>query len=207
MPHIYAAIQNGQIVNIILANPSDSFDPSFTWIDITVYSPQPQIGWTTSDNVNFTAPGLPNDAYGNSVTFSTNGTTDTYLVNNNVSYAFPAGTAQAAVYLTIAIKENLAQFQTQIQAYIDGLYSLDLRFNLNAMYNLAVQAGNLPNRVAYITQLFAWAQAIVSYSASYVATVQAMTDPAIVAATSFNPASISVPNPNITPLAAIQINN
>jgi hypothetical protein len=56
MPHVYALVQAGVIVNTVLANPSDPKDPAFTWVDVTNYSPMPGIGWTTTDNVNFTPP-------------------------------------------------------------------------------------------------------------------------------------------------------
>lgn len=56
MPHIYALIQNGTIVNTVIANQGDLQDPSYVWVDITSYIPVPGIGWTTTDNVNFTQP-------------------------------------------------------------------------------------------------------------------------------------------------------
>jgi hypothetical protein len=56
MPHIYALIQSGAVVNTVLAQPTDPQDPNYVWVDITNYSPMPGIGWTTTDNVNFTPP-------------------------------------------------------------------------------------------------------------------------------------------------------
>jgi hypothetical protein len=60
MPDTYALIQNGVVVNTVLASSTDSQDPSYTWVDITNYSINqgyiPGIGWTTTDNVNFTQP-------------------------------------------------------------------------------------------------------------------------------------------------------
>jgi hypothetical protein len=56
MPHTYALILNGVIVNTVLANPSDPQNPAYTWADISGYVPMPGIGWTTTDNVNFTPP-------------------------------------------------------------------------------------------------------------------------------------------------------
>jgi hypothetical protein len=57
---VYALIQSGTIVNTVCAGPSDPEDPSYTWVDITNYPTSqgymPGIGWTTTDNINFTAP-------------------------------------------------------------------------------------------------------------------------------------------------------
>lgn len=57
MAHTYALIQTGVIVNTVLANPGDPQDPAYVWVDITNYNPMPGIGWTTTDNINFTPPG------------------------------------------------------------------------------------------------------------------------------------------------------
>jgi hypothetical protein len=57
MPHTYALILAGVIVNTVLANPTDPQNPAYIWVDISGYMPMPGIGWTTSDNVNFTPPG------------------------------------------------------------------------------------------------------------------------------------------------------
>jgi hypothetical protein len=56
MPDTYAQIQNGVIINTILAGQKDFFDPKYQWCDITLYSPQPYIGWITQDGINFTNP-------------------------------------------------------------------------------------------------------------------------------------------------------
>lgn len=56
MPHIYALIQLGVILNTVVAQPTDPQDPTYIWVDITTYNPMPGIGWTTTDNVNFTPP-------------------------------------------------------------------------------------------------------------------------------------------------------
>lgn len=58
MPNKYALIQNGIIVNTVLANPNDQQDPNYIWVDITNISPQPCIGYTTSDNQTFTGPSI-----------------------------------------------------------------------------------------------------------------------------------------------------
>jgi hypothetical protein len=60
MNNIYAKIQNGNVVNMQVAQSTDYFDPTFTWVQITTQvctdnSPV-QIGCTTTDNVNFTPP-------------------------------------------------------------------------------------------------------------------------------------------------------
>jgi hypothetical protein len=54
-PDVYAVIQNGVVVNTILATAKDEQDPQFMWVIITNLSPQPGIGWSF-DGLNFTAP-------------------------------------------------------------------------------------------------------------------------------------------------------
>jgi hypothetical protein len=58
MIHVYALIANGIIVNTVLAQPTDPQDENYIWVDITAYSPIPGIGWTTTDNINFTPPSV-----------------------------------------------------------------------------------------------------------------------------------------------------
>jgi hypothetical protein len=53
---VWAMIQNGVIVNTVLASQTDIKDPAYVWVNISGYSPTPGIGWTTTDNVNFTQP-------------------------------------------------------------------------------------------------------------------------------------------------------
>ena len=73
---VYAKIDPTQNPNVVvdlqILQNTDPMDPNFTWVDITGMSPQPDIGWTYNGTT-FTQPGLPNDAYGLSVTFSTDG--------------------------------------------------------------------------------------------------------------------------------------
>ena len=54
MVSTFALVQTGVIVNTVLASPTDPKDPAFIWVDITAYGPMPGIGWTTTDNINFT---------------------------------------------------------------------------------------------------------------------------------------------------------
>lgn len=51
----YALIQNGIIINTVMAASTDPQDSNYTWIDITNINPQPGIGWTY-DGANFTGP-------------------------------------------------------------------------------------------------------------------------------------------------------
>jgi hypothetical protein len=57
---IWAMIQNGIIVNTVIASSTDPKNPAYIWVDITNYLTNngytPSIGWTTTDNINFTAP-------------------------------------------------------------------------------------------------------------------------------------------------------
>jgi len=78
---------------------------------------------------------MNNDAYGHTVSMTTDGVTDTYLVGGATEYQFPAGTSQDVVYLSIAQQFNLAQAQAAVQAFVNSRYSLETRFNLMAIWN------------------------------------------------------------------------
>lgn len=112
--------------------------------------------------------------------------------------------SQPLVSLTEAIENNIAQFQIAAQQFVDSHYSLEDRFNFMALYTIAIQQG-LTNRAAYITQLFIWAESIISYSTQYCAMIQAATSVAQINATYWDFTQII--DPLITPLAAIQISN
>lgn len=163
---------------------------------------------------------LSTDSYGRTVVLQGDGLT--YIITNpdrsTVSIQFSSGTPLVQVYSAInamepptlplgqAITKNIAMAQAAVQAFIDGQYSLETRFNLMAIYNLAVKNG-LTNRAAYVDQLFTWAQSVVESAASYVTTVMAMTDAATVASTSPDFSSLIASDPKLTAVAAIAISN
>jgi hypothetical protein len=166
---IYAQVQTGSVINTVIANSTDMFNPSYIWVDVTSYNPIPSIGWTTIDNVNFVT-NIP------------------------------------ALNLSQAINANIQGFQNALMNFIDTSYSVDARLNFNAIYTLAI-ANSLPNRAAYIFQLFSWAEAVVTYASTYIASIMAMTDLGTVNSTTWNFASISVSNPTVTITGALEISS
>ena len=55
MSEVWAMIQNGAIINTIIASDSDIKDQNYIWINITNIVPMPSIGWTY-DGSNFNGP-------------------------------------------------------------------------------------------------------------------------------------------------------
>jgi hypothetical protein len=106
--------------------------------------------------------------------------------------------------LPVAIAENIAAFQTSLQAFVDSSYGVDTRMNFIGLY-INAQINGLTNRMAYIAPLLAWQNAVIEYAATYVATVSAMTSVSTVMATAPDFSSLQASNPNLTPIAAIQI--
>lgn len=200
----YAQISSGTVVNVIIADSGDYFDPAFTWVDVTSTTPQPQINWTY-DGMTFTPPGLAVTAYGQQVTMTTDGVTDTYHVDG-VNYPFSHGTLQAVAYLAITISVNLHRFQAALQSFVSARYSTDIRLNMHAIHTLAVN-NSLTNRAAYIEQLFTWAQSIVTYATTYMGTVNALTNPTTVASTTWDFSSLASSDPLVTPQGALAISN
>lgn len=151
---------------------------------------------------------MNNDAYGRTVVFSTDGTTDTYLVGGAVSFEFPAGTSQAVVYLAFAKQLNAAKFQQAVQDFGDLHYPVRTVQQFQAVWAVANLPVNvlLVNRRAYILQLFTWTSAVISFATTYVIALNAMSDPAVVAATSGDFTQIPA-DPMVTPGAALLINS
>lgn len=150
--------------------------------------------------------GLPNDAYGRTVTMTSDGVTDLYMVGGALEFGFPAGTGQAAVYLSIAKQTNLAKFSAALNDFASLHYTIDVRQNLIGLYINAQQTSK-SNRQAYISQIFTWQNSVIGYAATYVATINSLSDPAVVATTTWNFLANVSADPMISPIAAVQIPN
>lgn len=148
---------------------------------------------------------LPNDVYGHTVSMTTDSITDSYFIGETRSYTFPAGTDQSIVYLSISKAENLLLFNSNRLDYILARYSRDQQIQLMIMYEAAVK-GSFSNRANYIAQILTWVNQITTYAASFVASVQAQSDPAAVTALVWDPTQFAA-DPGVTMLAAIQIPN
>jgi len=107
--------------------------------------------------------------------------------------------------LAAAKMQKLLAFQQVIRDLVNACYSTDQRLNFNAMYTVAVTEGRT-NRAAYIYQLFSWASAIVGYSATYSASVNALSTVADVQASQWDLSQIPA-DPKVNPLVAISIPN
>lgn len=66
MSDTYAVIQDGVIVNVVLWDGQNDWSPpeGCTAVDITGASPQPGIGWTTSDGGGTFEPPAPTETEG-----------------------------------------------------------------------------------------------------------------------------------------------
>jgi hypothetical protein len=199
----YAKISNSVVVNIQVMSGTDYQDPSFTWDDITSVVPAPQIGWGYVSIGVYTNPALL-DAYGNIVTFSTDGTYDYYAVPGYPTLKVATGTAQATALLALAKSENLTNSTGAIEAWTESQFSLGTQNAFRNLYTLAVLNGRT-NRAAYCLQLMTWGQAVIAYAATYIAAVQALTSAATVATTVPDFTQVSVPVPAITPVGAMAI--
>lgn len=124
---------------------------------------------------------------------------DTYLGDG--SFEPPKVTIEAA------ITQKLLDFQDAVRIFVNESYSIETRFNLNAMYNAGVASGLFPTRVAYILQLYLWTNSVVAYSAAFCLSVKAMVNVKTIQAAQWDFAKIQLPDPKVTPLAAIAIGN
>jgi len=148
---------------------------------------------------------LPNDIYGHTVTMTTDGITDTYLVGDAVPYSFPAGTSQAAVYLSIAKQTNLTQFNSALTEFINNKYNLETRFRWMALYLEFQNDLFSVNKYNYVKQLLAWGLSISQYTNTYVIAVMTLTDPNDVIAKKWDFSAFDVSDPHLTLMACMQI--
>lgn len=146
---------------------------------------------------------LSNNAYGQTVSRTSDGTTDYYLVGGSVTYQFPTGTPVGAAYLSITIQTNLLMFKAASQDFVQTLYPPQTQIQMLSIY-LAAQASGLTNRMAYVARLLTWINGVLAYSATYVAGVQALRDPAAVVAAQWDVTQFPA-DPAITLLGAMSI--
>lgn len=200
-------ISSYTVENIVLMNlETDPKDPNYIWDNVTSVHPIPEVGWTFITDGVYEAPTpmYPNDAYGNAISFDTDGVYDYYTPNGYAAVRVPAGTSQAVAYVGIAKSVNLAKFQEAIAAFVESRYSTFVRLNLIGIYNNAV-ARLLLNRKAYVGQLLTWQDDVISYASTYSTSIQALTNQNTIAATTWNFSTLQSGDPLISPLAAIQI--
>lgn len=147
---------------------------------------------------------LQNDAYGHTVTFSTDGTTDTYVVGGSQSYQFPAGTSQSAVYLSIAQQWNLQLMNSQLTDYVNDHYSPATAQRWLYLWE-EMNEFNQPNKANYIKQGLAWSWSISQYVGGYIGTIMGMTDPNQIAATTPNFGQFDATDPKLSLIVMLQI--
>lgn len=146
---------------------------------------------------------ITTDAYGHTVTMTTDGITDTYLVGGARNYSFPAGTPDANVAISISVQANLLIFNDALTEYVNSHYTAENRLRWTTLY-LEFQYFNQPNKLAYVAQLLSWGNAISTYTAVYIGTLMAKTNLSEIAAMVFDPTQFSA-DPAINLLACMQI--
>lgn len=206
---VFAQINNNTIINIISLIDS-SLIPFFSegfdyFIQIDNIIPQPLIGWSF-DGQNFTNPNLPNDIYGYSVTFSTDKITDIYKNALGIVVSVPSGTSQKAVYLSLAIQDNIYLLTPQAESFVQSRYSDSVRLNLIGLF-LNAQLNNFTNRIAYLSPLLIWQNSIIAYIGQYCSNVKKQTTPEAVLTFIPNFNQFIITDPLLTPIVAIQIQN
>lgn len=217
----------GIIQTLQVVDPStDTLDSNFTWVSLVGVSctdSSAVLAGCAYDSGNGHFSSLPLDTYGRAVTFSTDGTTDTYTVKGKyvltVSFQVANSTSQTTVYTTInassptylvnlaqAIQLRLLAFQADTQTYAQSHYTTQTQVQFLDIYTAAMVAGNLPDRAAYCTQAFTWANSLFSYSATVVAAIQALTSISDALNYSWDFGANVSTDPMITVVAAILIN-
>lgn len=146
---------------------------------------------------------LPNDAYGHTVEMTTVGAYDVYLVGGARSYSFATGTAQAAVYLQLAMQSNLILFNDALTQFIDLKYDIPTRLRWAILY-MTFQSNLQINKQAYVKQLLTWTSSACAYASTYISQVMAKTQVSDVLAMQFDPSQISA-DPGLTLLGCFSI--
>lgn len=146
---------------------------------------------------------ITQDAYGHSVTMSTDGTTDTYVVGDTNTYLFPAGTAGNVVAAKLAVQANMIIFNAALTEFVNQHYTLETRVRWTILY-MEFQLFSQPNKLAYVGQLLSWGNAISVYTAQYIGMLMALSDPAVIITKQFDPSQFG-PDPAINLLTCMQI--
>lgn len=164
------------------------------------------IGTTTvhviAANLNYIQSISPTFDYAVDITIGGQSSAQAGYVYNSGSDTF----APPVPPLPVAIQTNLTQFMAAMQVWVQAQYPPQNQIQFLATYLAAQQAG-LTNRQAYIGQLLTWLNSIETYAAGYVATVKSLTDPVVVQNTLWDFTQVQVPNPLISLVVAIGINN
>lgn len=114
MSKTWALVQNGSIVNTVIATSISYNFLGYTCVDITNYNPIPGIGWTTIDNINFIRGIQPNfqldiiNSYNitSSTSFSSSSSSDTLITG--FSLVPQAGTYQILYSSSASATQNNA---------------------------------------------------------------------------------------------------
>jgi hypothetical protein len=139
---------------------------------------------------------LSNDAYGHTVSMTTDGVTDTYTVAGTQTFGFPAGTSQSVVYLSIAQQWNLQMFNSALTIMVNSHYTNETRLRWVQNW-IESTVNSWTQRLAYVNTLVMWGATISAYSAAYIQTVMALSDPNVVAQTVWDFSSIEASDPQI----------
>jgi len=146
---------------------------------------------------------MDNDIYGRTVSMTTDGVTDTYLVGGAFDFALPAGTNSAVAYLAFAKQGKLLQFKSAITEFGQNHYDATTQQQLVILY-LAAKASEKVDREAYLAQLFAFVNSVTAYSVAFSAAVNACSDPSTIAAMQWDLSQIAS-DPGVTLAGAIAI--
>lgn len=148
---------------------------------------------------------MNNDAFNHTVSMTSDGINDNYLVGGSQTFSFPTGTAEAAAYLSFTKQLALQYFNLALTEMINKHYNLETRFRWMALY-LEFQNDVLSiNKYAYVKQLLTWGLSISQYTNTFVISVMSQTDPAVVAAMKWDFIALEASDPNLTLIACMQI--
>lgn len=108
--------------------------------------------------------------------------------------------------LAVAKINKIAAFQTAMQTFVNSRYSSDVRMNFIGIY-INAQRNLLLNRQAYVAQLFPWQNSVITFAATTIAAINALSTPQDVIAYTWDLSSLISSDPYLSPIAALQIAN
>ena len=157
------------------------------------------------------------DQFGRAITSSDNGDgTTTFSVDNGPSVTLPStattadviavfnGMSPSVASLSPEKRQKLLDFNDALEDYVTTYFDLKTQFRIKIIYDLAVAQG-LTNRAAYLLPLLNWVNALMSYAATFTASVMAQSDAATVAEMQWDFGQVSVSPPSVTLIGAISI--
>lgn len=122
---LFAMIQDGLVVNTVMANSEDEQDPAYLWVDISEVSPTPGVGWSY-DGTDFIPPPVPPTDWASMLQEDINNLQSAYSValSNYMDAVADGHTAAASEGVDVGVFDISSSWTTHEEASMMSLINL-----------------------------------------------------------------------------------